>query len=432
MPPSTALLTDHYELTMLDAALRSGAAELACVFEVFARRLPPGRRFGVVAGTGRLLDELGSFRFGSAELEWLADAGWASPATLDWLQSYRFTGDVSGFREGEAYFANEPVLTVEASFAEAVLLETLVLSTLNHDAAIAAAAARMVAAAEGRALVDMGSRRTHEAAAVAAARAAYLAGFTATSNLEAGRRYGVPTVGTSAHAFTLAHASERVAFEAQVAALGTETTLLVDTYDVEEGVRTAVEVCRAAGVPGPGAVRIDSGNLPAECRRIRSLLDELGAGETAIAVTGDLDEYAIQGLRDAPADSYGVGTRLVTGSGAPTAEMIYKLVAIADRPGPGAPCRPVAKRSAAKATVGGRKTVRRIHGADGRAVRDVVTIGGAADGRPLQVPLVIGGEILAQPALAEVRSYHQQAIAALPEGASSVEPGEAALAVEAR
>jgi len=217
---STALLTDHYELTMLEAALRSGAAERRCVFEAFARRLPEGRRYGVVAGTGRVLDALQRFRFGETEIEDLRRRQVVDEATCDWLAGYRFTGEMSGYAEGEVYFPGSPVFVVEASFAEGVVLETLVLSILNHDTAIASAATRMTAAAGDRPCIEMGSRRTHEEAAVAAARAAYIAGFEATSNLEAGRRYGVPTAGTAAHAFTLVHDSEREAFEAQVASLG--------------------------------------------------------------------------------------------------------------------------------------------------------------------------------------------------------------------
>src|SRR5215472_15751415 len=231
LPPVTALLTDHYELTMLQAALHSGAASRRAIFEVFARHLPHGRRYGVVAGTGRLLDAVEQFRFGPADLEFLGSAGIVDAPTLAFLESYRFSGNIWGYREGDCYFPGSPILVVEGTFAEAVVLETLALSILNHDCAIASAASRMVTAADGRPLIEMGSRRTHELAAVASARAAYIAGFATTSNLEAGRTYGVPTRGTSAHAFTLVHDSERQAFSTQLAAQGPDTTLLVDTYD---------------------------------------------------------------------------------------------------------------------------------------------------------------------------------------------------------
>ena len=381
--PSTALLTDRYELTMLASALRDGSAGRSCVFEVFARRLPGGRRYGVVAGTGRLLDALADFRFGPAELAELAGSG-LDEATLAWLADWRFTGDVDGYPEGELFFPSSPVLTVTGTFGEAVLLETLALSVLNHDCAIAAAAARMVTAAGGRPLIEMGSRRTHEEAAVAAARAAYLAGFASTSNLEAGRRYGVPTSGTAAHSFTLLHDSEAAAFRAQLDALGTGTTLLVDTYDIARGIRTAVEV---AG-PGLGAVRIDSGDLSVLAHDSRRLLDSLGATGTRIVLSGDLDEYAIAGLAAAPVDVYGVGTSVVTGSGAPTAGMVYKLVEVEGRP--------VAKRSEHKATQGGRKTALRRHRETGTATEEVLVSRGepglGPHDRLLQVPLVRGGK----------------------------------------
>ncbi|GAA3134595.1 hypothetical protein GCM10020001_066530 [Nonomuraea salmonea] len=293
---STALLTDHYELTMLQAALRSGAAHRRAVFEVFARHLPGGRRYGVVAGTGRVLDELEHFRFGDNELTFLRDHHVVDEATLAFLADYRFSGNIYGYLEGDLYFPASPIMVVEGTFAEAVLLETLTLSILNHDCAIASAASRMTNAAGKRPIIEMGSRRTHEHAAVAAARASYIAGFASTSNLMAGHLYGVPTAGTAAHAFTLLHDSERDAFQAQIASLGPETTLLVDTYDVAEAVRTAVEL---AG-PKLGAVRIDSGDLAAAAQEVREQLDSLGAFDTRILVTSDLDEYAIAALAAAP------------------------------------------------------------------------------------------------------------------------------------
>jgi nicotinate phosphoribosyltransferase len=375
---SSALLTDRYELTMLESALQTGLAAHRAVFEVFARRLPEGRRYGVLAGQGRLHGLLEEFVFGPGELAALEEV--VDRPTRDWLDGRRLGGDITAYAEGETFFPGSPVLTVEACFGEGVLLETLVLSVLNHDSAVASAAARMVVAAKGRPLIEMGSRRTQEQAAVAAARAAYVAGFAATSNLEAGRRHGIPTAGTSAHAFTLAAADEKTAFRAQVAALGPGTTLLVDTYDTAQGIRNAVEV---AG-PELGAIRLDSGDLADETRRARALLDSLGATGTRIVVTGDLDEYAIAALESTPADSYGVGTSVVTGSGAPTANFVYKLVAIADSDDPAAPLRPVAKTSVGKATVGGRKWAART-GTDEvlRLTRD----GFPAGARMLQGPL---------------------------------------------
>ncbi len=248
MPPrtlvtvTTALLTDQYELTMLNAALRDGTAGRQCVFEVFARRLPTGRRYGVVAGTGRIVDALADFAFDAGELEFLTANKVVDADTAGWLADFKFQGDIHGYPEGELFFPGSPILTVSGTFAECVVLETLVLSILNHDSAVAAAAARMVTAARGRPVIEMGGRRTHEQAAVAAARSAYLAGFSHTSNLEAGRRYAIPTTGTAAHAFTLLHDDEKAAFASQVAALGKQTTLLVDTYDIQQGIRNAIEV----------------------------------------------------------------------------------------------------------------------------------------------------------------------------------------------
>jgi nicotinate phosphoribosyltransferase len=416
---------------MLQAALRSGTASRRAVFEVFARRLPDGRRYGVVAGVGRLLGALESYVFDAAALEFLTGRGVVDNRTAEWLSDYRFSGDIAGYAEGDCYFPGSPILRVEGTFGEAVLLETLVLSILNHDSAIASAASRMVYAAGDRPIIEMGSRRTHEMAAVASARAAYIAGFATTSNLEAGRRYGVPTAGTSAHAFMLLHNSERRAFQAQLDSAGVGTTLLVDTYDVERAVRMAVEL---AG-PELGAVRIDSGDLRAMARDVRRLLDSLGAKKTRIVVTGDLDEYQIAGLAIAPVDGYGVGTSLVTGSGAPTASLVYKLVARADSPDPGAALRPVAKRSVGKPSKGGLKwAVRRID-AKGIARAEVVTTG-AVEGvmgphdRELLVPLVREGTVMGREPLDEARSRHQRAVEELPTTARQLSRGDPAIPTE--
>ena len=421
--PSTALLTDHYELTMVEAALRSGAASRRCVFEVFARRLPEGRRYGVVAGTGRLVEAVERFRFTEAEIEFLRTTGVVDEPTLEFLAGYRFTGDIWGYAEGECYFPGSPVLVVESDFAEAVVLETLVLSILNHDSAVASAASRMTSAAGDRPCIEMGSRRTHEEAAVASARAAYIAGFATTSNLEAGRRYGVPTAGTAAHAFTLLHDDEREAFAAQIASLGKGTTLLVDTYDVTRAVELAVEL---AG-PELGAVRLDSGDLLAQAREVREQLDRLGATGTKIVVTSDLDEHAIAALAAGPVDRYGVGTSLVTGSGAPTAGMVYKLVARTDDSGE---LVGVAKKSKDKHSVAGRKYALRRRNTKGVAEAEVIGIGEApandGDDRALLVPLVTGGEVVDRDALAldAARARHDASRAELPPAAHRLQRGE--------
>ncbi|MGV4885057.1 nicotinate phosphoribosyltransferase [Streptomyces viridosporus] len=428
--PSTALFTDQYELTMLQAALKAGTAGRRSVFEVFTRRLPDGRRYGVVAGTGRVLDAVENFRFDPGVLRFLREKGIVDDPTLEWLADYRFSGDILGYPEGEVYFPGSPIMRVEGSFAECVLLETVILSILNHDSAIAAAASRMSSAAGDRPLIEMGARRTHELAAVAASRAAYIGGFASTSDLAAGFRYNIPTVGTSAHAFTLLHDTERDAFRAQVDSLGGETTLLVDTYDVAEAVRTAVEV---AG-PELGAVRIDSGDLLLVAHRVRQQLDALGATGTRILVTSDLDEYAIASLAAAPVDAYGVGTQLVTGSGHPTASMVYKLVARAVSDDPGAPLVPVAKKSSGgKTSLGGRKWAARRLDAYGVAEAEVVGTGEVPDAladRQLLVSLVEGGEVVAREPLDVVRDRHAAARAGLPLSATQLSRGEPVIPTE--
>ena len=418
-PTSAALLTDHYELTMVQAARQAGTAGRRSVFELFPRRLPAGRRYGVVAGVGRALDAIEAFRFDGAALASLE--GVVDADMLEWLASYRFSGDVWGYAEGEAYFPHSPLLVVEGTFAEAVLLETVLLSIYNHDSAIASAASRMTLAAGGRPCIEMGSRRTHEQAAVAAARAAYVAGFDATSNLAARAAYGVPSAGTAAHSFTLLHDTEADAFRAQVQTLGVGTTLLVDTYDVTEAVRLAVEV---AGTD-LGAVRLDSGDLGLVARDVRAQLDSLGATSTRIVVTSDLDEHAIAALAAAPVDAYGVGTQLVTGSGHPTCGFVYKLVA---REGADGEMVAVAKRSTDKASVGGRKHALRRRSPAGTAQAEVIGIGEQpaddSDDRPLLVPLVAAGEVVGRASLDEARARHRASVAELPRAVTMMSAGE--------
>ena len=421
---STALFTDHYELTMVDAAMASGRANRQVVFEVFGRQLPSGRRYGVFAGSGRLLEAIAQFRFSPAELAFLSDHSIVGKDTLEWLSTYRFSGTIRGYHEGEIYFPGSPLMVVEGTFAECVLLETLILSVVNYDSAVASAASRMVHAAESRTLIEMGSRRANEHSAVAAARAAYIAGFHATSNLEAGRAYGIPTRGTAAHSFTLVHDSEEEAFGAQIAAMGASTTLLIDTYNIEQGVRAAI----AAAGPQLGGVRIDSGDLPVVVSQVRAQLDSLGATDTKIVVTNDLNEHTIAGLRGAPVDVFGVGTSVVTGSGAPAVGLVYKLVARTSDSGEWVS---VAKKSSHKSNPGGRKTAfRKLAG--GQANEELVVIGSSphahTDSRELIVPLITEGEPVG-PATPEglvlaAREHHARASAELPPEAFSLQPGE--------
>jgi nicotinate phosphoribosyltransferase len=422
-PFLAGLLTDKYELTMLAAALRGGTADRRTTFEVFARRLPAGRRYGVVAGTGRLLETLPQFRFDDEACQLLADS--LDPDTLRYLRDFRFGGDIDGYAEGELYFPGSPILSVHGNFAECVVIETLVLSIFNHDTAIASAAARMVSAAGERPLIEMGSRRTHEQAAVAAARAAYIAGFAASSNLEAQRRYGVPAEGTAAHAFTMLYThqdgpDELGAFRAQVDALGTDTTLLVDTYDVTTGVANAV----AAAGPTLGAVRIDSGELAVLARQVREQLDQLGATRTRIVVSGDLDEFSIAALQAAPVDNYGVGTSLVTGSGAPTANMVYKLVEVDGIP--------VQKRSSHKESRGGAKQALRLARPTGTIIEEIVHPAGRPPGttqpcRVLTTPLVREGHVVADSDLAAARELVASGLHSLPWEGLKLAPGDPAI-----
>lgn len=418
-----ALLTDKYELTMLSAALKDGTAHRSTTFEVFTRRLPDGRRYGVVAGTDRFLTALADFVFDDEALASVAP--FLDETTLGYLAGFRFNGDIDGYPEGELYFPNSPILSVTGTFGECVLLETLLLSILNYDCAVAAAAARMVSASGGRPLIEMGSRRTHEQAAVSAARAAYIAGFSGTSNLEAGRRYSIPTLGTSAHAFTMLHTEETgpdeaAAFRAQVAALGLETTLLVDTYDVHTGVANAI----AAAGTGLGAVRIDSGDLGVLARQVREQLDGLGAVNTRIVVSGDLDEYSIAGLRADPVDTYGVGTSVVTGSGSPAAGLVYKLVEVDGIP--------VVKRSSHKASHGGRKAALRRARPSGTVIEEVIHPVGAppptsGPARVLTVPFVRSGELVAAPELADARDRVAEGLRSLPWEGLALSNGEPAI-----
>lgn len=411
---------------MLQAALRDGSANRQVTCEVFGRRLPNERRYGVVAGTERVLRAVEDFRFSANQL---AEMDFLDEQTKEYLRHYRFSGQIDGYREGELYFPNSPILTVRGTFGECLILETVILSIMNADSAVASAASRMVTAADGRPIIEMGSRRTHEYAAVTSARAAYLAGFEATSNLEAGYRYGIPVSGTAAHSWTLAHTNpdgtpnEEAAFRSQIDTLGVETTLLVDTYDITKGVETAVKV----GGPQLGGVRIDSGDLGAVTRRVRKQLDDLGNHNTNIVVSSDLDEFAIAGLRGDPVDVYGVGTSVATGSGAPTAGMVYKVVEVDGIP--------VAKRSTSKQSVGGAKRALRTYRSSGVAVEEIVypfeapaPDTGQLDTREMTIPLMRDGHIVdGLPDLHASREYLDQARKTLPWEGLALSRDEAAV-----
>lgn len=402
---------------MVQAALKSGKASTPCVFETFARKLPDGRRFGVFAGSGRLIQALADFRFSSSELNFLEDEKVVDSQTLDFLADFKFSGNISGYREGELYFGNSPVLTVEATFAEGVMIETLLLSVLNYDSAVASAAARMRIAAGERYLAEMGARRANESAAVAAARAAYIAGFDASSNLEAHRTFGVPSMGTSAHSFTLLYDSEESAFRAQLDSMGTQTTLLVDTYDIESAVRSAVQLSSGK----VAAVRLDSGDLGSTAVKVRRLLDDMGARETKIVVTSDLDEYTIAALQAAPVDRYGVGTSLVTGSSHPTAGFVYKLVSHKSNN----EWVSVEKRSENKASKGGKKFATREVKA---GVASAELVGNPTSGRELQSLIMTQGEqiekLSAKELVIQARNHHRDVMNELPEAGRRLSQGD--------
>jgi nicotinate phosphoribosyltransferase len=412
-----ALLTDRYELAMLAAYHRSGLAERRAACELFLRSLPPCRPFVVVAGIERAIRALLELRFEEEDLAYLAEApGLAhlGGGFLELLRGLRFRGDLFAMPEGTVAFPGEPILRIEAALPEAQLVETLLLSIVNHDTRVASKAARIALAAGGRPVIEFGSRRTHEAAAVDAARAAYVGGCAGTSNEEAGRRYGVPVSGTLGHMFILAHgpSGEERAFGDYVATFPEGTTLLVDTFDTELGIERAIA---AAGERLEG-VRIDSGDLVALSRRARERLDAQGLRSAKIVLSGDLNEYSIEKLlaAGASADAFGVGTEIVTSPDMPALGGVYKLVAVE---GPGGAMRPVAKRSPGKATVPGAKQVYRREDGAGRALGDEVALADEAprQGRPILEKRIERGALVgAWPPLVAARERAAREIVALP------------------
>lgn len=429
---TTAFLTDKYEVTMLQAMLRAGRADHRAVFDLFARRLPKGRRYGVVGGVGRVVEAVKNFRFTDEQIAYLEADPIIDEATVNYLRDYKFRGIIVGQPEGSLYFPNTPIITVIGTFADCVLLETLLLSIMNHDSAVMSAASRMVTAAEGMPMIEMGSRRTSETSAIAAARAAYIAGFNATSNLQAGHLYQIPTTGTSAHAYTLAYGpdGEEQSFYDQMVALGTDTTILVDTYNIPEGIRRAVHAANTLGASGPGGIRIDSGDLHEETVNARALLDSLGAIDTKIVLSSDIDEYTISEMKErgTPVDAVGAGTRVVTGSGAPTAEMVYKLVQINDMP--------VSKRAEGKVSTGGIKVTYREFHEDGTMVGEFFKVGTTgspftSSQHPTQVLLVDGqGDYFHQEDIEVSRARHREQVAYLPESARLILAGDAAFTAQ--
>jgi len=323
-----ALLTDLYELTMAQAYHKGGMDGLA-VFELFFRSLPANRNFLVACGLIHVLDYLEQYRFNEADVNYLASLAQFTPDFLEWLSQIRFTGDVYAVPEGTVVFEDEPIVQIVAPVIQAQLVETYVLNQMHYATLVASKAARVVTAAAGRAVIDFGMRRTHGmSAAMIAARAGYISGLEATSNVLAGKVYGIPIAGTMAHSYVQAHEEEEDAFH-DFARLYPETTLLVDTYDTLEGVRKLIDVARRMGDEfHVRAVRLDSGELVGLSRQVRELLDEAGLDGVGIFASGDLDEYAISEITaaQAPIDGFGVGTRLGVSGDAPHLDSAYKLV----------------------------------------------------------------------------------------------------------
>lgn len=416
----SALLTDLYELHMMQAYRAEGMDGIA-VFDFIVRKLPAGRNFLVAAGLEDVLAYLEGLSFEQEQLGWLRGTGWFSESFLRYLAGFRFAGKVDAMPEGTVFFAGEPVLRVTAPIAQAQLIESRVINLLQFSILAASKAVRCVLAAQGRELVDFGMRRAHGAeAAMLAARCSFLAGFDATATVLAGQRYGIPVAGTMAHAYVQAHGSEEQAFAAFVHSCRNASTLLVDTYDVPRALERAIALVRCLRDGGTGhvaAVRIDSGDLAAQARLARRMLDEAGCRDVRIAVSGDLDEYRIAALVDdgAPIDSFGVGTRMATSADAPFLDCAYKL---AEYDGQGR-----RKRSAGKETYPGRKQVFRRLDDAGTVVEDTVGLETEyVRGLPLLQPVMLAGRRCCPDwTLAHMRQELRSQLASLPAGIKTLE-----------
>jgi nicotinate phosphoribosyltransferase len=413
-----ALVTDLYELTMLQAYVVEGMTETA-VFDLFARHLPEHRNYLIAAGLETALDFLENLRFGAESLQYLDSLGKFSPEFLDYLAGFRFTGDVYAVPEGTVVFANEPILEVSAPLPQAQVVETLLLNQVHYQTVVASKAARVVTAAGGRAVVDFGLRRYHGIdAGLKAARASYIAGVEATSNVLAGKCYGIPVTGTMAHSYVLAHDDELEAF-ARFAECYPETVLLVDTYDTLVGVSKVVALARRLGSEFKvRAIRLDSGDLAQLAGRARKILHEAGLAGVGIFASGDLDEHRIAELvaSGAPINGFGVGTQMGVSADAPYLNSAYKLVSYAGRGR--------MKLSADKSTMPGRKQIfRRVE--DGGAARDVIGLHDESiTGRPLLRPVMSAGRRLpdASPDLKRVRSYCAEEREALSDALLDLKP----------
>jgi nicotinate phosphoribosyltransferase len=423
MSDATPLLTDLYQLNMMQAYLDHGETETA-VFEFFVRKLPPRRNFLIAAGLEQAIDFLENLHFSAEDINWLAQTGRFGKQLLAHLADFRFTGDVHAMPEGTVFFANEPILRVTAPLPQAQLAETRLINILHFQSLIASKAARMMLAAPGKTLIDFGLRRAHGAeAGLMAARASYIAGFTGTATILAEKLYGIPTFGTMAHSFIQAFDNESVAFENFAQSRPQNLTFLIDTYDTEAAAQKVVALAprlKARGIT-IRSVRLDSGDLITLSKSVRRILDAGGLADVKILASGGLDEDGIAEMlrAGAPIDSFGVGTSLTTSSDAPALDCAYKLQEYA-----GLPRR---KLSAGKATWPGRKQVWRRYGSDGRMAGDVLSIeDDKQTGEPLIHLVMQGGRrVASSPSLAEIRAHAARELERLPEPLRRLEPGAA-------
>jgi nicotinate phosphoribosyltransferase len=419
---ASVLLTDLYELTMLQAYFAQRMNGIA-VFEFFVRKLPHERNFLVAAGLEQVLDYLVGLAFDADDLDWLRRSGRFSAAFVDSLADLSFTGDVDAMPEGTAFFSDEPILRITAPLREAQLVESRVMNLLHFETVVASKAARMVLAAPGKMLVDFGLRRAHGAeAGLLSARASYLAGFTGTATLEAGRQFQIPVFGTMAHSYVQAHADETSAFDSFARSQPANAMLLIDTYDTEQAARKVVALApklAAQGIAIKG-VRIDSGDLGEHARRVRAILDAAGLTGITIFASGNLDEYRLHELvaQRAPIDGFGVGTRMNTSADAPFLDCAYKLQEYEGRPR--------RKRSEGKATWPGRKQVYRCRDASARAAADVITLAGDdAAGTALLAPVLCGGRaVMPRVTLEQARMRAGAELAGLPERLRALDAAE--------
>ena len=402
-PSSSPLLTDLYELNMIQAYLDRGENGEA-VFEFFVRRLPARRSFLLAAGLADAIDYLTTLHFSDAEIDWLKSTGRFNQSLFDYLAGFRFTGDVHAIPEGSVCFPSEPLIRITAPLPQAQLVETRLINILHYQTLVASKAARMVLAAPGKILSDFGLRTAHGAeAGLFSARASYIAGFAGAANVLAGERYGIPIVGTMAHSYVQVHDDETQAFENFARARPEGVILLIDTYDTEQGARKVVELAprlKADGITIRG-VRIDSGDLITNAHKVRRILDEGGLREVIILVSGGINEDILQGMMKArtPIDGFGIGVNLAASLDAPALDCAYKLQSYAGRP--------KRKLSEGKATWPGAKQVWRTYDADGRMRGDILSLEtDRQPGEPLIVPVMRAGKLIASlPALAQIREH---------------------------